>query len=125
MDWLRNSSGASRFSSTRLRYVFRYSMSSYPPPSRWSHTVPALAQAATPMFMQVLSRIRLHIPKLPWSSKRSKSPMVSIPSFCRYSRILPLASISERLAAEEAAESNGGIGSSDPTLFDRRVHDAA
>lgn len=28
-------------------------------------------------------------------------------------------------AAEEAAESNGGIGSSDPVLFDRRVHDAA
>ena len=34
--------------------------------------------------------------------------------------------VRERLAAaEEAAESNGGIGSSDPTLFDRRVHDAA
>ncbi|MBQ6390708.1 MAG: hypothetical protein IJH88_03695 [Eggerthellaceae bacterium] len=30
--------------------------------------------------------------------------------------------VRERLAA---AESNGGIGSSDPTLFDRRVHDAA
>ena len=28
-------------------------------------------------------------------------------------------------AAEEAAESNGGIGSSDPVLFDRRVHHAA
>ena len=34
--------------------------------------------------------------------------------------------VRERLAAaEEAAESNGGIGSSDPALFDRRVHDAA
>ena len=34
--------------------------------------------------------------------------------------------VRERLAAaEEAAESNGGIGSSDPVLFDRRVHDAA
>lgn len=31
--------------------------------------------------------------------------------------------VRERLAAaEEAAESNGGIGSSDPVLFDRRVH---
>ncbi|MBR3315337.1 MAG: hypothetical protein IKG18_14510 [Atopobiaceae bacterium] len=28
-------------------------------------------------------------------------------------------------AAEEVAESNGGIGSSNPVLFDRRVHDAA
>ena len=28
-------------------------------------------------------------------------------------------------AAEEAAGSNGGIGSSGPALFDRRVHDAA
>ena len=34
--------------------------------------------------------------------------------------------VREKLAAaEEAAESNGGIGSSDPALFDRRVHDAA
>ena len=34
--------------------------------------------------------------------------------------------VREKLAAaEEAAESNGGIGSSDPALFDRRVHHAA
>ena len=34
--------------------------------------------------------------------------------------------VRERLAAaEETAESNGGIGSSDPALFDRRVHGAA
>ena len=34
--------------------------------------------------------------------------------------------VRERLAAaEEGAESNGGIGSSDPSLFERRVHDAA
>ena len=34
--------------------------------------------------------------------------------------------VREKLAAvEEAAESNGGIGSSDPALFDRHVHDAA
>ena len=34
--------------------------------------------------------------------------------------------VREKLAAaEEAAESNGGIGSSDPVLFDCRVHDAA